>query len=306
MLGSCRPPVGWTMRADAGDGESRVRGAGGDGAGRRRGRPGEARRDRRRPGDPPEVPREHPLRAPPRRAGREPARLRRRLLAQRAAGEDHASPTSCARSRGRWRPCAPAGPETLEYEGLAEPLQYVWVALRSAIRSVVEEVTIADLVNGKLPKRIKELVEEPERLGLAVAADPVIVHFLRHGESVSNAEPGRDLPDEVGDRLTERGRAQAAEAARNLGELGIDRALVEPAAPGPARPPRRSPPSSGSRSRSTRSCASCARPTATASSRARSSACAAGPLDGRAPRRSRRSRRPAASRSPPCSSASSG
>ena len=37
-------------------------------------------------------------------------------------------------------------PETLEYEGLAEPLQYVWVALRSAIRSVVEEVTIADLI----------------------------------------------------------------------------------------------------------------------------------------------------------------
>jgi len=53
-------------------------------------------------------------------------------------------------------------PETLEYEGLAEPLQYVWVALRSAIRSVVEEVTIADLVSGELPKRIKVLVEEPD------------------------------------------------------------------------------------------------------------------------------------------------
>ena len=53
-------------------------------------------------------------------------------------------------------------PETLEYEGLAEPLQYVWVALRSAIRSVVEEVTIADLVNDRLPKHIKRLVEEPD------------------------------------------------------------------------------------------------------------------------------------------------
>jgi broad specificity phosphatase PhoE len=56
----------------------------------------------------------------------------------------------------------------------------------------------------------------------------VLVHFLRHGESVSNAEPGRDLPDELGDRLTERGRAQAAEAARNLGELGIERLWSSP------------------------------------------------------------------------------
>jgi broad specificity phosphatase PhoE len=50
----------------------------------------------------------------------------------------------------------------------------------------------------------------------------VIAHFLRHGESASNAEPGRDLPDEVGDRLTELGRAQAAEAARHLGGLDLD------------------------------------------------------------------------------------
>ena len=56
----------------------------------------------------------------------------------------------------------------------------------------------------------------------------MLIHFLRHGESVSNAEPGRDLPDEVGDRLTERGRAQAAEAARNLGGLGIERLWSSP------------------------------------------------------------------------------
>ena len=45
---------------------------------------------------------------------------------------------------------------------------------------------------------------------------------------MSNAEPGRDLPDEAGDRLTDRGRAQAAQAARNLGELGIDRLWSSP------------------------------------------------------------------------------
>ena len=56
----------------------------------------------------------------------------------------------------------------------------------------------------------------------------MIVHFLRHGESVSNAEPGRDLPDEAGDRLTDRGRAQAAQAAGNLAELGIERLWSSP------------------------------------------------------------------------------
>ncbi len=54
------------------------------------------------------------------------------------------------------------------------------------------------------------------------------VHFLRHGESVSNAEPGRDLPDAEGDRLTERGRQQAAQAAAHLTDLGITRLWSSP------------------------------------------------------------------------------
>jgi Rrf2 family protein len=53
-------------------------------------------------------------------------------------------------------------PETLEYEGLAEPLQYVWVALRTSIRSVLETVTVADLTSGKLPKHVIEMTENPE------------------------------------------------------------------------------------------------------------------------------------------------
>jgi len=56
----------------------------------------------------------------------------------------------------------------------------------------------------------------------------LIAHFIRHGESASNAEPGRDLPDATGDRLTERGRAQAAQAARHLTGLGITRLWSSP------------------------------------------------------------------------------
>ena len=53
-------------------------------------------------------------------------------------------------------------PETLEYEGLAEPLQLVWVALRSTIRSVLEVVTIANLITGELPASVIEMTEAPD------------------------------------------------------------------------------------------------------------------------------------------------
>jgi broad specificity phosphatase PhoE len=56
----------------------------------------------------------------------------------------------------------------------------------------------------------------------------LVVHFLRHGESVSNAEPGRDLDDAAGDRLTELGRRQAEAAAAELTELGITRLWSSP------------------------------------------------------------------------------
>lgn len=55
------------------------------------------------------------------------------------------------------------------------------------------------------------------------------VHILRHGESASNAAPGAmALPGAQGDRLTERGWAQAREAGRHLGELGATRILASP------------------------------------------------------------------------------
>jgi Rrf2 family protein len=53
-------------------------------------------------------------------------------------------------------------PETLEYEGLAEPLQYVWVALRTSIRTVLDRVTVADLISGKLPKHVIKMTEDPD------------------------------------------------------------------------------------------------------------------------------------------------
>jgi Rrf2 family protein len=52
-------------------------------------------------------------------------------------------------------------PDALEYGGAASHLTPVWVAVRAALRSVLEEITLADLVAGKLPKHVKVLLDDP-------------------------------------------------------------------------------------------------------------------------------------------------
>ena len=53
-------------------------------------------------------------------------------------------------------------PETIEYAGNAESLRDVWIAVRANIRSVLEEVTLADLVSGDLPKPVEAITAEPD------------------------------------------------------------------------------------------------------------------------------------------------
>jgi Rrf2 family protein len=48
-------------------------------------------------------------------------------------------------------------PDLLEYEGSAERLRDVWVALRASVRSVLEHVTLADVAKGELPPLVAEL-----------------------------------------------------------------------------------------------------------------------------------------------------
>ena len=48
-------------------------------------------------------------------------------------------------------------PEEIEYTGSAEALQKVWIALRANLRGVLEEVTVADVASGKLPKDVLAL-----------------------------------------------------------------------------------------------------------------------------------------------------
>jgi len=52
-------------------------------------------------------------------------------------------------------------PEALEYTGPAAPMKEVFVALRARMREVLEEVTIADVVAGKLPKAVTDVIKDP-------------------------------------------------------------------------------------------------------------------------------------------------
>jgi Rrf2 family protein len=53
-------------------------------------------------------------------------------------------------------------PEEALYDGTAAHLQQLWVAVRAAVRNVLDEVTLADLVRGRLPAHVRKLTLAPE------------------------------------------------------------------------------------------------------------------------------------------------
>lgn len=53
-------------------------------------------------------------------------------------------------------------PESLDYDGPAERLPEVWIAVRAALRGVLEHVTVADVAAGRLPRSVERLVADPE------------------------------------------------------------------------------------------------------------------------------------------------
>ena len=53
-------------------------------------------------------------------------------------------------------------PEQATYEGAALHLLDVWVAVRAALRLVLESTTVADVATGSLPPRVRRLVDDPD------------------------------------------------------------------------------------------------------------------------------------------------
>jgi len=53
-------------------------------------------------------------------------------------------------------------PEDLEYHGNSEQLRDVWIALRANIRLVLEQVTLEDVVERRLPEPVTAIAASPE------------------------------------------------------------------------------------------------------------------------------------------------
>ena len=53
-------------------------------------------------------------------------------------------------------------PEETSYTGTAEHLQELWVALRAAVRNVLDEVSLDDVVRGRLPAHVRRLITAPD------------------------------------------------------------------------------------------------------------------------------------------------
>jgi Rrf2 family protein len=54
------------------------------------------------------------------------------------------------------------GPESAKYEGVANHLQEVWVALRASLRGVLEHTNLEDVVKGDFPPEVARMVAAPD------------------------------------------------------------------------------------------------------------------------------------------------
>jgi Rrf2 family protein len=53
-------------------------------------------------------------------------------------------------------------PHETEYEGVAEHLPTVWVAVRASLRSVLDETSLAQVLSGELPPHVGALAADPD------------------------------------------------------------------------------------------------------------------------------------------------
>ena len=53
-------------------------------------------------------------------------------------------------------------PHETSYEGVAEHLPVVWVAVRASLRRVLDGTSLEQLLTGELPAEVRELAQDPE------------------------------------------------------------------------------------------------------------------------------------------------
>ncbi|GAC1517873.1 MAG: hypothetical protein NVS1B12_06870 [Acidimicrobiales bacterium] len=83
-------------------------------------------------------------------------------------------------------------PEAAVYTGPAEHLRDVWVAVRAALRDVLENVTLADIVAGELPREVQLLLSRPGAWERRIATEPQTGMAPRpQGGSITGTRGGR-------------------------------------------------------------------------------------------------------------------
>jgi Rrf2 family protein len=53
-------------------------------------------------------------------------------------------------------------PHETTYDGVAQHLPAVWIAVRTSLRRVLDETTLAQVLSGKLPAQVRRMVDEPD------------------------------------------------------------------------------------------------------------------------------------------------
>lgn len=75
-----------------------------------------------------------------------------------------ANRSSWASSGSVWRPLAGVfgrHPDELSFTGSAEATKDVWIAVRSMLRNLLEEVTMAEVASSALPEHVAALTADP-------------------------------------------------------------------------------------------------------------------------------------------------
>ena len=162
-----------------------------------------------------QVPREHPERPAPGRAPPQPAGGRRRLPPGPAGLGRSRWPTSSARSTGHWPRCGGCGPRRPATRVRPSTCRTVWVAVRASLRSVLEQVTIADIMAGDPPKSVVQADHRPGRLDspTEAAGPPGAVRRRRPGAApyAAHMDPRDPAPtDPRGGRAGDAKRAGLA------------------------------------------------------------------------------------------------
>ncbi|MCW2523163.1 MAG: transcriptional regulator, BadM/Rrf2 family [Frankiales bacterium] len=52
-------------------------------------------------------------------------------------------------------------PDEMNYTGLAEHLPGLWIAVRAALRKVLDETSLQQLLTGKMPLHVRKMIEDP-------------------------------------------------------------------------------------------------------------------------------------------------